>query len=77
MTTSLDESQTFQCGNIVEHWPGQRHISFGVGTLIKQTGEDLWIVKFFDGRQFEMVGCALKKVMSPLTKERLSCRIEE
>jgi hypothetical protein len=66
-----------QCGNIVEHYPGPEHISFGVGTLIKKTGDELWIVKFFDGREFEMVSWGLKKIRRPLTAEYYSCRVEE
>jgi len=66
-----------QCGNIVEHCPGPENISFGVGTLIKKTGDELWIVKFFDGREFEMLSRALKKIRRPLTEGRSTCRIEE
>jgi len=61
------DTNSFQCGNIVLHTPGKEHVCFGVGTLIKKTGDELWIVKFFDGREFEMINWALKKIEPPLT----------
>jgi hypothetical protein len=63
-----DRTSELECGNIVLHSPGGDHICFGPGTLIKKRPPQIWEVKFFDGREFEMVHWSLKKITDPLTK---------
>jgi hypothetical protein len=76
MTTSFNDDLTLHCGDIVLHDPPAPHPSCGAGTLISQCGPVRWQVKFFDGREIEMIEWCLKKITSPLTTVSYSCRMK-